>query len=83
MSDGGPAFPAELSNSGPQCGMMLRDYFAAQAMVHLMNAIDGDSIAHLRTQMDKAGVDGAYQLVALRAYEMADCMIAQKERFNG
>lgn len=35
INDGGPAFPREdyqTANAGGQCGMSLRDYFAAKAM---------------------------------------------------
>lgn len=63
INDGGPAFPAELSNSGPQGGMTLRDYFAGQMMAALVS--DREVVAHLPA-------------AARIAYQMADALIAAR-----
>lgn len=58
--DGGPAFPQNFARSIPELhGMSLRDYFAGQA---IMSLIDEDS-----TRSDF--------YIAQRAYEIADAMI--------
>ena len=76
MSDttGGPAFPRpvsgpthEYSESGPQEGMSLRDYFAGQALVGLLAcSIPGQE--HIAAN------------AAREAYVVADAMIAESER---
>lgn len=74
INDGGPAFPLPdvfrpdgVHISGGASGMSLRDYFAGQALVGLL--------AH-----DQLWRDG---LMARRAYEFADVMLAARERREG
>ena len=65
IKDGGPAFP---KNYGiPNEGMTLRDYFAAKALQALIFAIN-------TYELDD------YKCVANDAYQMADAMLAERER---
>lgn len=93
--DGGPAFPVLIqwdhatnkkggaqvgATTGWHEGLSLRDYLAAKAMPQLMHSIDQSSAAEVRDDIAKARVTGAYALVALRAYELADAMLAERAR---
>jgi hypothetical protein len=68
-SDGGPAFPfREQDGEGGYerfPGMSLRDYFAAAAMQGMMACPDGD---------------GHIEEYSIGAYEIADAMLAARER---
>jgi hypothetical protein len=67
--DGGPAFPTTkpLESWGdPNRGMMLRDYFAAQAMTGLIARIIN------MKDMDE-------QVLASQAYVVADAMLEQRK----
>lgn len=80
MNDGGPAFPQAVppgvigAGCGPhvEWGMTLRDYFAAKAMQGLCayHGTNGGSAA--------GPVQSSPQVVANRAYEIADAMIAAR-----
>ena len=69
--DGGPAFPIVLPEKFEQAesGMSLRDYFAAQALSSSLS--DG-------IHVDSEGM----KVVAKAAYEMADAMIAERDRHD-
>lgn len=71
-NDGGPAFPTE-PNTQPgfyaHHGMSLRDYFAAKAMPEVWRDIPEDAN---RLQ--------ALSYLGRRSYEMADAMLAARER---
>lgn len=80
INDGGPAFPVIWQNAGPDLGMSLRDYFAAQALVGIgtwspMGQPDGTPIRHPvslcnpATQADRAAW----------AYAQADAMLKARE----
>ena len=65
--DGGNAFPAENeANMNGTMGMSLRDYFAGQALVGLTTKNIGDPVTS--------------KIVAGWAYEVADAMIAAREK---
>ncbi len=64
--DGGAAYPAELSSSGPQSGMSLRDYFAAQAVAGLCAN---------STNSEVRGLGHFPTFAAEWAYRMADAML--------
>jgi hypothetical protein len=67
---GGPAFPVvPPSESVFFSGMSLRDYFAAAALQGLCASFDGACL-------DDAFVSG----VARRAFDIADAMLAARER---
>jgi hypothetical protein len=70
---GGPVHPQETQNADGSvsvwCGMNLRDYFAAAALTGLCASFDGPCL-------DDAFVSG----VARRAFDVADAMIAARER---
>ena len=72
-NDGGPAFPRPVSHSDEGgthfgfTGMTLRDYFAGQVLSQL---------AHDFCECDPLH----YKVVAFRSYELADLMIAERER---
>lgn len=65
---GGPAFPNKASGCGGSSldsnGMTLRDYFAAQVMPDLMSGQGPDY----------------WRICAERAYQMADAMIAERNK---
>ncbi len=64
-NDGGPAFPLYIPGSKADHGMSLRDYFAAQAL------------AGAKASRYLCGTDNS---LAIRCYEMADAMLAERER---
>ena len=52
-------------------GMTLRDWFAGQALVSTMRIVTG---------MESEPGEGMAQTFARRAYEMADAMLAEREK---
>ena len=67
MNDGGPAFPfprTELGYDISSKGMSLRDWFAGMAL----------------SEMDLLVPHEACEILARNAYELADAMIAQREK---
>ncbi len=62
--DGGPAFPAH-AQCGEETGMSLRDYFAAKAMLGLMN---------VQVYRDDPAWSAQY------SYQIADAMIAARNQ---
>ena len=62
--DGGPAFPVQHREGGPDEGMSLRDYFAGQALVGILMNF-GPSPSKYR---------------AGQAYEFADAMLEARKR---
>jgi hypothetical protein len=84
INDGGPAFPMRHSvfpngdiEYGSQ-GMSLRDYFAAAALQGLMGNSGGPWQADPMCGTGWCNSDAS--LVALTAYDIADAMIAARER---
>jgi uncharacterized protein with HEPN domain len=88
--DGGPAFPIpspEMAFQGQTIketqGMTLRDYFAAKAM-----DVAGDSTLTVGEAAKEIGIEAKdYNgrthwplIVAKRAYQVADAMIAEREK---
>lgn len=73
--DGGQAFPMANREGVPNVmGMSLRDYFAGQALVGEIN---------IQVEMAKAGIattDNPVTDIARIAYEVADAMLAERER---
>ena len=72
VNNGGPAFPVTPTDRGGQCaqtecGMTLRDYFAAKAM-----------IGELCSQSEKTGYYTAVDKLARNCYQIADAMIAAR-----
>lgn len=62
-SDGGPAFPIEMTGTPYAPGMSLRDWFAGQALAGIMtNPVGGEQIS-----------------VANKAYRIADAMLAARD----
>jgi hypothetical protein len=76
-NEGGPAFPRPLSSLSSeevaidQEGMTLRDYFAARALPVLMKQAD--------VQVEHPW-DVWAKRVSEMAYEMADAMLAEREK---
>ena len=66
---GGPAFPAQWDDKDNE-GMALRDWFAGQALVGIINACAMDTRVHGET---------SEMLFARKAYSVADAMIAARE----
>jgi len=69
-NNGGPAFARPASSIDheafrPQPGMMLRDFFAAQAMQGSIAAGDADEVSE--------------EQIAAFAYRIADAMLARRE----
>ena len=87
-NDGGPAFPGEYAitmrhpEGGDEtrmvsgAGMSLRDYFAGQAVIGLMTMISAEALS------DEHHKDGRRhsRLLAAGAYEIADAMLAEREK---
>jgi hypothetical protein len=79
-NNGGPAFPLQVHVS-PGCefswGMNLRDYFAAQVIGPLMASDGFEQVVFI----DKEIAPGQLaKFAAQTAYEIADAMIAERER---
>ena len=69
---GGPAFPAmRYEFGGKDDGMTLRDYFAAKVMQGIITAGKYGGVI---------GVNGYEFSLAKMAYEVADAMIAEREK---
>lgn len=87
-NDGGPAFPIEPVSPG----MSLRDYFAAKAMQAIIghygvlsytaNIPEGSSAEeiHFSNLNDENALDMNHSGEAKVAYEIADAMIAARQR---
>lgn len=71
INNGGPAFPTRYQYPYGN-GMSLRDYFAAQAMGHLSQP--------LLKAMAQQGFPPNCHEVAKLCYEIADAMIAEREK---
>ena len=72
--DGGQAFPHDYKDGHwPEHGMSLRDWFAGQALAGLYSS----SAKVMQPEMD--GIKGI-QFVASVAYQIADAMLAERER---
>jgi hypothetical protein len=84
INTGGPAFPRPLGNNGrphfedsevspDQEGMSTRDWFAGQALIGVMV---------VRTMLIERGLahDVIQESLAEEAYELADAMIAEREK---
>jgi len=67
IKDGGPAFPQHIDGVHyAEAGMSLRDYFAAKAMNGICAASPGSEWTDAR--------------IAQGAYELADAMLAEREK---
>lgn len=82
--NGGPAFPRQASFYVPSAGhpgMLLRDYFAAKAMLAELNTagISQDSADALQESARDSG-QTIEQRIAENAYRMADAMLVERER---
>jgi hypothetical protein len=78
VNQGGPAFPIPMGGGrmyhqhAPCDGMTLRDYFAAKALQGWLSSYGPD---------DKhPASSGDADLVAQRAYAMADAMVAERNK---
>ncbi len=75
--DGGPAFPRETygssgSPSGGQCGMSLRDYFAAKALPDVF-------AAYIAQNVCGCAADHAIGNIPALAYKYADAMLEARK----
>jgi len=71
---GGQAFPlgaSEYAGHGPQSGMTLRDYFAAQALQGLASHLTGP---------EKRGRETGAEAHARAAFAYADAMLAERAK---
>lgn len=75
IATGGLAFPFNAGEHGiePSPGMTLRDWLAGQAMPAIIAAISAG-------QHTSAHPGSAVQQIAADSYEVADAMIAQRDR---
>jgi hypothetical protein len=70
INDGGPAFPSDyIPGTATTPGMSLRDWFAGQALAGLLSK--GQSTSNAKSWMPE------------EAYELADAMLAARERKGG
>lgn len=75
-NDGGSAFPLSMRHMDmdhEDCGMTLRDYFAAKAMQAAITGAEG--VGSLREDQRKA----VWLKVAQLSYEIADAMLAARD----
>lgn len=96
VNDGGPAFPhgplgdtmhgeeGRVWHQFPAgAGMTLRDYFAGQAIAGVIRStVEADSAAVLSESADATGL-AIEQVIARSAYEIADAMLAAREKAGG
>lgn len=79
-TDGGPAFPiyGKLNEWGyaEQPGMTLRDYFAAKAMVGILQ----DWTEVVRDAMAESTTSERIKHLAKRSYDIADAMLKAREQ---
>jgi hypothetical protein len=78
LKDGGTAFPCEGGNDSgllPDPGMSLRDYFAAMAL----NGITSGKLFIAISSVAAGGLTES-QKIAKAAYELADAMLAEREK---
>lgn len=68
IDDGGPAFPVLYGQTNGLDGMSLRDWFAGQALIGF-----ADLVSHKFP-------DQTMKVIAERSYQMADAMIAAREK---
>lgn len=75
QDDGGPAFPYVRSDDWEDAdpGMSLLDYFAAKAMAAIVSQIGTGTGTDLEQQEQR-------QAVAKNSYDMAEIMLAEKQR---
>lgn len=78
--DGGAAFPFQHMIVGEEfvagcndCGMSLRDYFAARAIA--LFVLDKDDVRAVQ-----AGIAAQHELMAQFCYSLADAMLAEREK---
>lgn len=72
--DGGPAF-ACASNHGYQGGMSLRDWFAGMALQGML--------AHSTRYKPRPGTSSNWhEAISEEAYQLADAMLAEREKIN-
>ena len=71
INDGGPAFPVGSGDMRDPVGMTLRDYFASRAMQAWLSG-HGAHYGHENFW--------ALDAIAQSSYEMADAMIAAREK---
>ena len=78
-NDGGPAFPETTEHTRvgfhATVGMTLRDYFAAAALQGLLS----DHITIMAASKTKGAI-GCWQQLAKDAINIADAMIAEREK---
>lgn len=91
IKDGGPAFP----DDSWQVGMSLRDYFAGQAvgaLIRELSQIEGDEQKYRGEELtagslpyfgDCVGFECSAGKIAYSAYDIADAMLAARERKEG
>jgi hypothetical protein len=80
---GGPAFPVHpemasalgCMNSMTDCGMTLRDYFAAKAMQSLVNQSHEDLCEWLGEDPSEGYEGNTINVLVTVSYEMADAML--------
>lgn len=86
-----PAFPklVSLSTNGRngyeaemQSGMSLRDYFAAKALNGILAGIDmlATDGSELKRLTEKMGYKHAQYWIAATSYQIADAMLAEREK---
>lgn len=82
IEDGGPAFPTgfDPGRVAPDLGMSLRDWFAGQAVGHLIAEMLNDGASRREIVRERDGLDRAYATCAQGAYGIADAMLAARQK---
>ncbi len=81
IKDGGSAFPVAITPEMEieQNGMSIRDFFAAQALAGIMANGNPDAATMFDYKARESKRTSAQQ-IALTCYELADAMIAEREK---
>ena len=79
INDGGPAFASGNPEQGGYKGMSLRDYFAGQAICGLLSMASSEAVLSELAGMSIRGNIKVSELLAVKAYNHADAMIAHRE----
>lgn len=89
MNDGGPAYPTGSSGVLSTKGMSLRDWFAGKALSAYLSSneairqLDEAITEHLARTPYLDRREAFRSILAKRAYQMADAMLAEREKEDG
>lgn len=84
INDGGPAFPLKEPLTSDYLGMSLRDYFAAKAVPcaykYWMEDYYHPQSENGAENEERTSLTGSMEWIAEYAYDLADAMLAARDR---